>query len=92
MKNAERLLRAELADGLQAGLKGLNKKHAQKLRKTVMRTANKLTKSFSKLRSKELKSREKKHRKATRASVENLVSKLHQILGQRPPDAGPVLG
>ena len=82
MKKAQQQLRADLADGLQTRLSGLNQQHAKKLRKTVLGAVAKLARKFRKLMRKEFEVREKAHRHATRASVKELVFKLHTALAR----------
>ena len=84
MKIAEPTLEQELTGSLEANLNGLTKKHARQMHKKVAGTVKKLAKSFARLLAKEQRARDKQQRQATRASVENLVLKLHEVL-RTPP-------
>ncbi len=85
MKIVEPTLELELANGLEAHLRGLTTKHTRQMHKKVASTVQKLAKSFARLLAKEQRARDKQQRRATKASVENLVLKLHELLG--PPAA-----
>lgn len=83
MKDSKNQFSAEVAESLHANLGGLNKKHTKKLQKTVVSTAEKLSKTFAKMLGQEAKSKEKKQLKTTKASVQALVLTLHELLGKR---------
>ncbi|GAB3639320.1 hypothetical protein GCM10027422_49110 [Hymenobacter arcticus] len=87
MKISEPTLELELASGLEAHLLGLSPKHTRQMHKKVAGTVQKLAKSFARLLAKEQRARDKQQRRATKASVESLVLKLHELLGQ--PAATP---
>ncbi|OGX91751.1 hypothetical protein [Hymenobacter coccineus] len=87
MKIAEPTLALELATGLEAHLHGLSPKHTRRMHQKVARSVQKLTKSFARLLAKEQRARDKQQRRATKASVDNLMLKLHELLGQ--PAAAP---
>lgn len=87
MKIAETTLKQELAGSLEANLTGLTKKHTRQMHKKTAGAVKKLAKSFARLLAKEQRARDKQQRQATKASVESLVLKLHELLGQ--PAAAP---
>ena len=87
MKIAEPTLEVVLASGLEAQLHGLTAKHTRQMHKKVADAVQKLTKSFARLLAKEQRARDKHQRQATKASVQQLVLKLHQLLAQ--PAATP---
>jgi hypothetical protein len=80
MKIAELNLKQELAGSLEANLSGLTPKHTRQLHKKVAGTVKKLAKSFAHLLAKEQRARDKQQRRATKASVEKLVLKLHELM------------
>ncbi|TDN38799.1 hypothetical protein E4631_21075 [Hymenobacter sp. UV11] len=88
MKIVESTLEQELAGSLEASLSGLTEKHARQMHKEVTGSVKKLAKSFARLLAKEQRARDKQQRRATKASVENLVLKLHEVLGT--PAAAPL--
>lgn len=81
MKIVEPTLQHELTGSLEANLSGLTEKHTRQMHKKVAGTVKKLAKSFARLLAKEQHARDKQQRRATKASVENLVLKLHELLG-----------
>jgi len=81
MKIAEHNLEQELTGSLEANLRGLTDKHARQMHKKVAGTVKKLAKNFARLLAKEQRARAKQQRQATKASVESLVLKLHELLG-----------
>jgi hypothetical protein len=85
MKIANPNLEQELAGSLEANLSGLTAKHTRQMHKKVAGTVKKLAKSFTRLLAKEQRARNKQQRRATKASVESLMLKLHELLG--PPAA-----
>jgi hypothetical protein len=87
MKIAEPNLEQELAGSLEANLSGLTPKHTRQMHKKVTGSVRKLAKSFARLLAKEQRARDKQQRRATKASVESLVLKLHELLGA--PAASP---
>lgn len=87
MKIAENILEQELAGSLEANLSGLTAKHTRQMHKKVAGTVKKLAKNFARLLAKEQRARAKQQRQATKASVESLVLKLHELLGS--PAASP---
>jgi hypothetical protein len=82
MKITESILEQELAGSLEDNLSGLTEKHARQMHKKVAGSVKKLAKNFARLLAKEQRTRDKQQRRATKASVESLVLKLHELLGQ----------
>ena len=91
MKIADPTLAQELAGSLEATFSGLTEKHARQMHKKVAGTVKKLAKSFARLLAKEQRARDKQQRRATKASVQSLVLKLHELLGQPAPAAAAPL-
>ena len=89
MKIAETTLKQELAGSLEANLTGLTKKHTRQMHKKTAGAVKKLAKSFAHLLAKEQRARDKQQRRATKASVESLVLKLHELLGQPAAESVP---
>jgi DNA topoisomerase VI subunit B len=89
MKIAESILEQELAGSLEANLSGLTEKHARQMHKKVDGTVKKLAKNFARLLAKEQRARDKQQRRATKASVESLVLKLHELLGAPAAESAP---
>jgi hypothetical protein len=87
MKIADHTLEQELAGNLEANLSGLTEKHTRQMHKRVAGSVKKLAKNFAHLLAKEQRARDKQQRRATKASVESLVLKLHELLGS--PAASP---
>jgi hypothetical protein len=87
MKIAEANLQHELAGSLEANLNGLTAKHTRQMHKKVVGTVKKLAKNFARLLAKEQRARDKQQRQATKASIESLVLKLHELLSK--PAAAP---
>jgi hypothetical protein len=87
MKIAKPTLAQELAGSLEANLSGLSKKHTRQMHSKVAGSVKKLAKNFARLLAKEQRIRDKQQRRATKASVESLVLKLHELLS--PPVATP---
>ncbi|QKG55244.1 hypothetical protein GKZ68_00470 [Hymenobacter sp. BRD128] len=87
MKIAERELTLELTDSLEANLRGLTEKHTQQMHRKVAGSVKKLAKNFARLLAKEQRARAKQQRRATKASVQSLVLKLHELLAS--PAAAP---
>lgn len=81
MTIAERDLTLELTDSLEANLSGLTAKHTRQMHQQVARSVKNLAKNFARLLAKEQRARDKRQRLATKASVERLVLKLHELLG-----------
>jgi hypothetical protein len=81
-------------EGLTVNLQGLTKKHARQMQKEVASSVKKLTRTFVHLLAKEQRAQDKQQRKDAKASVQNLVLKLHVLLAQStalaPPLAHPV--
>jgi hypothetical protein len=71
-----------LADSLTVNLQGLTKKHARQMHKEVASSVKKLTRTFAHLLAKEQRAQDKQYRKDSKASVQNLVLKLHVLLAQ----------
>ena len=84
MKIVASKLSPTLADGLASNLHGLTKKHTRQLHKEVARSVKKLARTFARLRAKEQHAHDKQQRRATKASVQRLVLKLHELLAQPP--------
>ena len=87
MKIAETTLDQELTGSLEATLSGLTEKHARQMHKEVASSVKKLTRTFAHLLAKEQRAQDKQQRKATKASVQNLVLKLHVLLAQSTAQA-----
>jgi DNA topoisomerase VI subunit B len=81
-------------DSLTVNLQGLTKKHARQMHKEVASSVKKLTRTFAHLLAKEQRAQDKQQRKDAKASVHNLMLKLHVLLAQStalaPPLAHPV--
>lgn len=84
MKIVASKLSATLTDGLASDLHGLTKKHTRQLHKEVAHSVKKLARTFARLRAKEQRAHDKQQRRATKASVQCLVLKLHELLAQPP--------
>ena len=92
MKIAEPTLELELASGLEAHLHGLTAKHTRQMHQKVAGSVQKLARNFARLLAKEQRARDKQQRKATRASVQSLVLKLHELLASPTPAASIAAG
>jgi DNA topoisomerase VI subunit B len=69
-------------ESLTVNLQGLSKKHVRRMRKEVAGSVKKLARTFAHLLAKEQRIRDKQQRQATKASVQSLVLKLHELLAQ----------
>jgi hypothetical protein len=78
-----------ITNSLETTLHGLTKKHTRQMHQQVAHSVKKLTKSFARLLTKEQRAHDKQQRKATKASVKNLVLKLHEVLAQSVAQAVP---
>jgi len=74
-------------DALAIDLQGLTKKHARQMHKEVAGSVKKLARTFAQLLAREQRARDKQQRKNTKASVQNLVLKLHVLLAQSTAQA-----
>jgi DNA topoisomerase VI subunit B len=70
---------------LTVNLQSLSKKHARQMQKEVAGSVKKLARTFAHLLAKEQRARDKQQRQATKASVQSLVLKLHELLAQPTP-------
>jgi hypothetical protein len=78
-------------EGLTVSLQGLSKKHTRQMQKEVASSVKKLARTFAQLLAKEQRAHDKQQRQATKAAVQHLVLKLHELLAQPPTPAGLAL-